>query len=83
MKAPDLSAEWYRVITQFADGTPGWVHTVAGTGTDAGLLLFAALFVAAWWRAPPGRRSRHVPGAGLGDQRHGTRRTSCASRAGL
>jgi undecaprenyl-diphosphatase len=52
MKAPDLSAEWYRVITQFADGTPVWVHTVAGT--DAGLLLFAALFVAAWWRARRG-----------------------------
>ncbi|SEG84786.1 undecaprenyl-diphosphatase [Thermomonospora echinospora] len=51
MQAPDFSAEWYRSITEFAHGTPPWVHTVAEVGTDAGLLLFAALFVAGWWRA--------------------------------
>jgi undecaprenyl-diphosphatase len=51
MQAPDFSAEWYRSITEFAHGTPPWVHTFAEIGTDAGLLLFAALFVAGWWRA--------------------------------
>ncbi|MBW8487727.1 phosphatase PAP2 family protein [Actinomadura parmotrematis] len=51
MRAPDFSADWYRAITGFAHGTPGWVHAFAEVGTDAGMLLFAALFVAGWWRA--------------------------------
>src|SRR5690606_24630169 len=38
-------------VTEFAEGTPAWVHTVAEVGTDAGLLLFAALFVVGWWRS--------------------------------
>ncbi|GAA3122794.1 hypothetical protein GCM10010466_12150 [Planomonospora alba] len=41
----------YRDIVEFAQGTPSWVHALAETGTDAGLFVFAALFVAAWWRA--------------------------------
>ncbi|MFC4057304.1 phosphatase PAP2 family protein [Planomonospora corallina] len=41
----------YRDIVEFALGTPEWVHALAETGTDAGLFVFAALFVAAWWRA--------------------------------
>jgi undecaprenyl-diphosphatase len=44
-------AELYRDITAFAHDTPTWVQHTAETGTEAGLLLFAALFVAAWWRA--------------------------------
>lgn len=44
-------AELYREITDFAHDTPTWVQRTAETGTDAGLLLFAALFVAMWWRA--------------------------------
>ncbi|GAA2592859.1 phosphatase PAP2 family protein [Actinomadura fulvescens] len=51
MQAPGFSADWYRTITGFAEGLPSWVHTVAEIGTDAGLLVFAALFVAGWWRA--------------------------------
>ncbi|RKS73523.1 undecaprenyl-diphosphatase [Actinomadura pelletieri DSM 43383] len=51
MEAPDFSADLYRDITEFAEGTPSWVHSAAEVGTDAGLLLFAVLFVAGWWRA--------------------------------
>ncbi|RFU39277.1 phosphatase PAP2 family protein, partial [Actinomadura logoneensis] len=51
MRAPGISADLYRTITEFAHGTPGWVHTGAEVGTEAGLLAFAALFVAGWWRA--------------------------------
>ncbi|WP_018656368.1 phosphatase PAP2 family protein [Actinomadura flavalba] len=51
MQAPEFSAEWYRAVTEFAHGLPSFVHTLAEIGTDAGLLLFAALFVAGWWRA--------------------------------
>ncbi|MER7545713.1 phosphatase PAP2 family protein [Spirillospora sp. NPDC127506] len=51
MGAPDFSADLYREITDFAQGTPSWVHEAADVGTDAGLLLFAVLFVVGWWRA--------------------------------
>ncbi|MGW6909783.1 phosphatase PAP2 family protein [Streptomyces sp. NPDC054940] len=44
-------AELYREITDFAHDTPMWVQRTAEIGTEAGLLLFAALFVAMWWRA--------------------------------
>lgn len=45
----------YRNIVDFAMTTPGWLHTLAEVGTDAGLFLFAALFVVAFlraWRRP-------------------------------
>nr|BFE84597.1 hypothetical protein GCM10020093_071980 [Planobispora longispora] len=32
-------------------GHPAWLHAFAETGTDAGLLVFAALYFLAWWRA--------------------------------
>ncbi|MFH8454119.1 phosphatase PAP2 family protein [Streptomyces fungicidicus] len=41
----------YRGITDYAHGTPAWVRLTAGIGTEAGLLVFVALFVAGWWRA--------------------------------
>jgi undecaprenyl-diphosphatase len=41
----------YRAITDFAHDTPTWVQHTFVTGTEAGLLLFAALFVTTWWRA--------------------------------
>ncbi|GHH25866.1 phosphatase PAP2 family protein [Streptomyces lanatus] len=44
-------AELYRDITDFARHTPTWVRHTAEIWTEAGLLLFAALFVAVWWRA--------------------------------
>ncbi|MFI0369663.1 phosphatase PAP2 family protein [Actinomadura sp. 1N219] len=59
MRAPDFSADLYRDITGFAEGTPSWVHSAAEVGTDGGLLLFAALFVAGWWRAR-GRDARSM-----------------------
>ncbi|NJP89554.1 phosphatase PAP2 family protein [Nonomuraea sp. FMUSA5-5] len=45
----------YQDIVGFALTTPAWLHTFAEVGTDAGLFLFAALFVVAAvraWRAP-------------------------------
>lgn len=47
-------AELYRDITDFARDTPTWVQHTAETGTEAGLLLFGALFVTTWWRARRG-----------------------------
>jgi membrane-associated phospholipid phosphatase len=44
----------YRDITDTAQDTPSWVQHGAETWTEAGLLLFAALFVVAWWRARRG-----------------------------
>ncbi len=49
------SAELYLLITTFARSTPEWVHSFADFGTDAGLLVFAALF--AW----NGLRRRGTP----------------------
>ncbi|MBX6768457.1 MAG: hypothetical protein IRY90_15115, partial [Actinomadura rubrobrunea] len=54
MRAPEFSADLYREITEFAHGTPSWVHTFAEIGTDAGLLVFVVLFVVGWWRARAG-----------------------------
>ncbi|HEX6342049.1 phosphatase PAP2 family protein [Umezawaea sp.] len=44
------SAELYLLITRFAQSTPEWVHSFADFGTDAGLLVFAALFGWNGWR---------------------------------
>lgn len=41
----------YRDITDFAHDTPMWVQHGAGIWTEAGLLVFVALFATAWWRA--------------------------------
>ncbi|CQR62647.1 phosphatase PAP2 family protein [Streptomyces leeuwenhoekii] len=46
-----VDTDLYRAVTDFAHDTPLWVQHSAETGTEAGLLVFAALFVAAWWRA--------------------------------
>ncbi|MFI7415664.1 phosphatase PAP2 family protein [Streptomyces sp. NPDC049627] len=43
--------ELYREITDHAHDTPTWVQHTAEIWTEAGLLLFAALFVTVWWRA--------------------------------
>ncbi|MET9068141.1 phosphatase PAP2 family protein [Streptosporangium sandarakinum] len=48
---PDVSAEWYRQITAFARTTPHWFQELAEVGTEAVLLVFAVLYLAAWWRA--------------------------------
>ncbi|MGV9291824.1 phosphatase PAP2 family protein [Streptomyces sp. NPDC003719] len=44
----------YRDITDFAHDTPAWVQHTAEVWTEAGLLLFAALFVTGWWRSRRG-----------------------------
>ncbi|GAA2607871.1 MULTISPECIES: phosphatase PAP2 family protein [Streptomyces] len=44
----------YRDITGFAQDTPAWVRHTAEVWTEAGILVFGALFVAAWWRSRRG-----------------------------
>ncbi|GAB2890306.1 phosphatase PAP2 family protein [Streptomyces deserti] len=44
----------YRDITDLAHDTPTWVQHTAEIGTEAGLLVFVALFAAAWWRSRRG-----------------------------
>ncbi|MET9773321.1 phosphatase PAP2 family protein [Streptomyces sp. NPDC006367] len=46
--------ELYRDITGFAHDTPTWVQHAAEVWTEAGILLFGALFVLAWWRSRHG-----------------------------
>ncbi|MEV6397289.1 phosphatase PAP2 family protein [Streptomyces sp. NPDC051907] len=41
----------YRDILDFAHTTPSWVQHLAELFTEGGLLVFAALFVVAWWKA--------------------------------
>ncbi|MCI0385531.1 phosphatase PAP2 family protein [Streptomyces sp. CNQ085] len=49
--SPDgLHSDLYRYVTDFAHDTPGWVHSLAGYGTEGGLLILAALLAAACWR---------------------------------
>ncbi|WP_405778252.1 phosphatase PAP2 family protein [Streptomyces sp. NBC_00859] len=47
----DSSSELYRNILEFAHSTPSWVQQLMELWTEAGLLLFAVLFVVVWWRA--------------------------------
>lgn len=48
---PDVSADLYRDVTDAAASSPGWVHWLAPIATQAILLVFAAAFAVAWWRA--------------------------------
>ncbi|MER5213316.1 phosphatase PAP2 family protein [Streptomyces sp. NPDC002838] len=50
--------ELYRDITDAARGTPTWVQHTVEIWTEAGILLFAALCAATWWRAR--RETTHV-----------------------
>ncbi|TSB11077.1 phosphatase PAP2 family protein [Streptomyces benahoarensis] len=45
------STDLYRDVTDFAHGTPGWVHSFADAGTEGGILLLMAVAVLGWWRA--------------------------------
>ncbi|NGO15427.1 phosphatase PAP2 family protein [Streptomyces sp. HC44] len=45
-----MDSELYLDITDVAHDTPTWVHRLAEIWTEAGLLLYGVLFVAAWWR---------------------------------
>ncbi|MDT0328241.1 phosphatase PAP2 family protein [Nocardiopsis lambiniae] len=46
-----ISAAWSRAVIEFAGGLHPWVREAAHLGTDLFLVVFAVLFVAAWWRA--------------------------------
>lgn len=46
-----MDDDLYRDITDYAHSTPGWVHTLAEVGTQAGLLLLMAVAVVVWWLA--------------------------------
>lgn len=46
-----ITRDLYRDIVDFAHATPPWVQHFAELFTELGLLLFAVLFLAAWWRS--------------------------------
>ncbi|KOG53198.1 PA-phosphatase-like phosphoesterase [Streptomyces griseoflavus] len=48
------STDLYRVVTDFAHDTPGWIHSLAAGGTEGGILLLMALAVFGWWRSRKG-----------------------------
>ncbi|WP_306318625.1 MULTISPECIES: phosphatase PAP2 family protein [unclassified Streptomyces] len=49
-----IDSDLYRGILDFAHDTPSWVQHLMEVWTEVGLLLFAVLFVVAWWRARHG-----------------------------
>ncbi|MGI5153911.1 phosphatase PAP2 family protein [Microbispora sp. CA-102843] len=51
---PDISAEWYREVTAFAQHTPAWVRGAAEIATDAVPAILFAFLVFGWWRARRG-----------------------------
>ncbi|QSB06248.1 phosphatase PAP2 family protein [Natronoglycomyces albus] len=55
MQVPEISTDWYLRVVNFVEGWPGWLQTIFEHGTDAGLVVFAVLFLLGWWHA----RSRH------------------------
>ncbi|MGW1681292.1 phosphatase PAP2 family protein [Saccharopolyspora sp. NPDC002376] len=48
---PDISAELYRDVVDFAAGTPGWVQSFAAFFTEAALVLLFGFLLLACWRA--------------------------------
>src|SRR5687767_4068458 len=51
MTPPEISVDWFRAITEFAAGLPGWVRALAEIATTGVLALLAAGFAAAWLRS--------------------------------
>ncbi|EQD86323.1 undecaprenyl-diphosphatase [Saccharopolyspora erythraea NRRL 2338] len=51
---PDVSAHWYRAVTDLAADAPGWLRAPAPVATEAIILIFLGLFVLTWWRARAG-----------------------------
>jgi membrane-associated phospholipid phosphatase len=51
---PDISAEWYRDVVELATGSSEWIRVLAEFATEAVVVVFAGMFVAAWWRARTG-----------------------------
>ncbi|GAA0973541.1 MULTISPECIES: phosphatase PAP2 family protein [Streptomyces violaceusniger group] len=48
---PHYGVGVYRDITEWAAGSPAWLQKLGEVGTEAGILVFVALFVLQWWRA--------------------------------
>ncbi|SDP70588.1 undecaprenyl-diphosphatase [Actinopolyspora xinjiangensis] len=48
---PDISANWYLHIIEFANSTPDFVHPLAMLFTDGSLFVMAAVLAWAGWRA--------------------------------
>ncbi|NYI06757.1 phosphatase PAP2 family protein [Allostreptomyces psammosilenae] len=59
---PDVMAEWYLDVVDFADSTPSAVQGFMELFTEGVVLLFGVLMLLAWWRAR-GRDSRAMAGA--------------------
>lgn len=51
--------DWFRGVAEIAQTTPSWFQHAVLLGSEAGLLLFPVLFLAAWWRAR-GQDSRQM-----------------------
>ncbi|QFR95078.1 phosphatase PAP2 family protein [Streptomyces tsukubensis] len=49
-----MDSDLYRDILDFGHATPSWFQHVMEAWTEVGLLLFAVLFILAWWRARRG-----------------------------
>lgn len=68
---PDVSAQWYRWIVESAARSPEAVRVSVDIATDAVVVVLAAMFVVAWWRARTGppllmARALLVPVATIG-----------------
>lgn len=50
-EVPEVSAEWYRDVVDFAAETPSWVQSFAGFFTEAAIVAMAGLMLLCWWRA--------------------------------
>lgn len=53
------SEDWFRGVAQSAQSLPSWLQHTVLLFSEAGLLLFAVLFLAAWWRAR-GKNARRM-----------------------
>src|SRR5699024_7478785 len=56
-----ISSAWSRAMIELSTELDPWAQSAAKAGTDLLLVIFAVLFVAAWWRA----RSRSSRAVGL------------------
>lgn len=48
---PDVSAEWYLDIADFAHSTPSWLREFTAFCTEAVIVLLGVILLWTWWRA--------------------------------